>query len=65
MHPANTYAVVEALVAANKDFDLLILPNAGHAPGESTGYFTRRQWDYFVEHLLGMRPPDRYRVGAE
>ncbi len=65
VHPANTYAVVEALIRANKDFDLLILPNAGHAPGEATGYFSRRQWDYFVTHLLGMRPPEGYRVGAE
>ena len=65
VHPANTYAVVDALIAANKDFDLLILPNAGHAPGDATGYFARRQWDYFVTHLLGMRPPERYRVGAE
>ena len=65
VHPANTYAVVEALIRANKDFDLLILPNAGHAPGEATGYFSRRQWDYFVTHLLGKRPPEGYRVGAE
>ena len=65
VHPGNTYAVVDALIKANKDFDLLILPNAAHAPGDATGYFLRRQWDYFVTHLLGMRPPEGYEVGAD
>ena len=65
VHPGNTYAVVQALIEANKDFDLLILPNAAHGPGEATGYFLRRQWDYFVTHLLGMRPPEGYRVGGK
>ena len=59
VHPGNTYAVVDALIKADKDFDLLILPNAAHGPGEATGYFLRRQWDYFVTHLLQMRPPSR------
>ena len=65
VHPGNTYAVVDALIKANKDFDLLILPNAAHGPGDATGYFLRRQWDYFVTHLLGMRPPEGYEVGAD
>ena len=65
VHPGNTYAVVDALIKANRDFDLLILPNAAHSPGEAEPYFLRRQWDYFVTHLLGSRPPEGYRVGAE
>ena len=65
VHPGNTYAVVDALIKANKDFDLLILPNAAHGPGDATGYFLRRQWDYFVTHLLGMRPPEGYEVGTD
>ena len=65
IHPGNTHAVVDALIKANKDFDLLTLPNAAHSPGEAEPYFLRRQWDYFVSHLLGMRPPEGYRVGAD
>ncbi len=65
VHPGNTYALVDALIKANKDFDLLILPNAAHGPGEATGYFLRRQWDYFVTHLLGAKPPAGYKVGTE
>ncbi len=65
VHPGNTYAVVDALIEANKDFDLLILPNAAHSPGAAEPYFLRRQWDYFVTHLLGMQPPEGYRVGAQ
>ena len=64
VHPANTYAVVDALIQANKDFDLLILPNANHGPGDAGGYFQRRQWDYFVRNLLGAEPPP-YEIGAQ
>ena len=63
VHPANTYAVVDALIRANKDFDLLILPNANHKLGDDLPYFVRRQWDYFVTHLLGAEPPEGYAVG--
>jgi dipeptidyl aminopeptidase/acylaminoacyl peptidase len=63
VHPANTYAVVDALIRANKDFDLLILPNASHRLGDDLPYFVRRHWDYFVTHLLGGEPPQGYAVG--
>ena len=62
--PYNTYLVVEALVEANKDFDLLVLPNARHGYGEWSDYMMRRRWDYFVEHLLGATPPEEYEIGA-
>ena len=55
--PYNTYLVVDALVKANKDFDLLIFPNAGHGYGGDSNYMMRRRWDYFVKHLLGAEPP--------
>jgi dipeptidyl-peptidase 4 len=58
----NTLLVVDALIAANKDFDLLLLPNRGHSLGES--YMMRRRWDYFVRHLLGSEPPVEYEMGA-
>jgi dipeptidyl-peptidase 4 len=58
--PYNTYLVVEALIRANKDFDLLIFPNAGHGFGQDNNYMMRRRWDYFVQHLSGATPPKEW-----
>lgn len=58
--PASTMQVVDALVKANKDFELLVVPGAGHGVGESP-YAARRRADFFVRHLLGVEPPDRNR----
>jgi dipeptidyl aminopeptidase/acylaminoacyl peptidase len=58
--PYNTYLVVDALIKANKDFDLLMIPNARHGYGNASLYMTRRRWDYFVKHLLGIEPPKEY-----
>lgn len=59
---SNTMLVVDALIAANKDFDLLLLPNRGHGFGNEP-YMMRRRWDYFVTHLLGAQPPQGYEIG--
>jgi dipeptidyl aminopeptidase/acylaminoacyl peptidase len=59
VHPANTLRVVDALIKANKDFDLLIVPDAAHGLPD---YTIRRQWDYFVRWLGGMEPPTNYRM---
>ena len=58
--PSSSLQVVDALIKAGKDFDLLEVPGAGHAVGRSTGpirYVQRRQFDFFVEHLLGGDTP--------
>ena len=60
--PYNTYLVVDALIKANKDFDLIIFPNARHGFGEDSYYMMRRRWDYFVEHLLGATPPENFEI---
>jgi dipeptidyl aminopeptidase/acylaminoacyl peptidase len=60
--PNNTLLVVDALIKANKDFDLLMIPNAGHGYGAASNYMTRRRWDYFVRHLLGVEPPKDYQL---
>ena len=52
----STLLVVDALIKANKDFDLIIFPNRGHGFGNEP-YMMRRRWDYFVKHLLGVEPP--------
>lgn len=57
--PASTMQVVDALIKADKDFDLLIVPGAGHSAGRSTGpinYVQRRQFMFFVENLLNQKP---------
>jgi dipeptidyl aminopeptidase/acylaminoacyl peptidase len=61
--PYNTYLVVDALIKANKDFDLIVLPQARHAYGADNAYMMRRRWDYFVTHLAGATPPAGYRIG--
>jgi dipeptidyl aminopeptidase/acylaminoacyl peptidase len=61
--PYNTYLVVDALVKANKDFDLIIFPHQRHGFGVDNNYMTRRRWDYFVTHLLGAEPPREYQIG--
>lgn len=60
--PYNTYLVVDALIKANKDFDLIIFPNARHGFGEDTSYMMRRRWDYFVKHLMGAEPPKEFEI---
>ncbi len=62
--PSNTMLVVNALIAANKDFDLLLLPNRRHGFGREP-YMMRRRWDYFVRHLLGVEPPKEYRFRTD
>ena len=58
--PTNTLLVVQALIEAEKDFDLLLFPEAGHRFGNSR-YFMKRRWDYFVQHLKGTSPPAEFR----
>lgn len=60
--PYNTWLVVDALTRANKDYDLIIFPNARHGYGPSNYYMMRRRWDYFVKHLLGAEPPKEYEL---
>ena len=60
--PQSTLQVVDALMKANKDFDLLLLPHARHGFGKDGYYVMRRRWDYFVEHLLGVQPPAQYEL---
>jgi dipeptidyl aminopeptidase/acylaminoacyl peptidase len=55
VHPANTMRLVDALIKANKRFDMLILPGKRHAFADYQPYFTQRMWDFFSDHLLGDR----------
>ncbi len=62
--PQNTYLVMDALIKANKDFDLLLLPHQQHGYGVDGPYVMRRRWDYFVRHLLGVDPPKEFKMQA-
>jgi dipeptidyl aminopeptidase/acylaminoacyl peptidase len=62
--PSNTMLVVDALIEANKDFDLILLPNRRHGFGNEP-YMMRRRWDYFVTHLLGSEPPREFEFGRQ
>jgi dipeptidyl aminopeptidase/acylaminoacyl peptidase len=58
--PASTMQVVNALIKADKMFDLLVIPGANHGPGGAYG--EKKRNDFFVHHLLGVEPPDWNRV---
>lgn len=61
--PYNTEVVADALIKANKDFDLLMLTNQRHGYGAMSGYMMRRRWDYWVKNLLGAEPPKEFEFG--
>ncbi|MGW0161942.1 DPP IV N-terminal domain-containing protein [Mycobacterium sp. NPDC003323] len=60
-HPYMTMRLADALIKADKDFDLIMIPGAEHALIGRQHYFLRRTWDYFVRHLHGTEPPS-YRL---
>jgi dipeptidyl aminopeptidase/acylaminoacyl peptidase len=62
VHPVATMRFVDALIKANKSFDMLFVPNMAH--GERNDYLARRRWDYFVQYLLGVTPPHNFEVKA-
>lgn len=63
--PDNTLLVVDALIKAGKDFDLIMIPNAAHGYGSASNYMMRRRWDYFVRYLMGATPPKEYHIGPK
>lgn len=59
--PYNTLLVVNELIKANKDFDLLLMPNRRHGFALEP-YMVRRRWDYFVRYLMGAEPPHEFEL---
>jgi dipeptidyl-peptidase 4 len=55
VHPANTLRLADALIKANKRFDMIIMPGKRHGFGDYQPYFQQRLWDFFADHLLGDR----------
>lgn len=57
VNPSATFKLAEALINADKQFDMLILPSQRHGfKGNHLKYFTKVRWNYFVEHLRGVTP---------
>jgi dipeptidyl aminopeptidase/acylaminoacyl peptidase len=57
VNPSATFKLAEALIKADKEFDMLILPSQRHGyTGIYNDYFTKKKWNYFVEHLLHQQP---------
>ena len=66
VHPVETMRLVDALMSANKSFDMLFVPNMLHGDsGPHALYVTRRRWDYFVQYLLGVTPPENFQIREE
>lgn len=66
--PASTMQLVDALINADKDFDLLVVPGGEHSVGRSSGpvrYIQRRQFDFFLRHLGQQKTPDWNRMTSE
>ncbi|OXU15695.1 S9 family peptidase [Sedimentisphaera salicampi] len=63
VHISASLQLAEALIKANKDFDLIAAVNSGHGCPEL--YYERRRWDYFTEHLRGVQPPKEYKIGGK
>lgn len=60
--PSVTLQMADALIKANKPFDMMYLPNETHNFFRSSAYYTQRMWDYFVEHLAQQEPPADFRL---
>jgi dipeptidyl aminopeptidase/acylaminoacyl peptidase len=66
VHPVETMRLADALMSANKSFDMLIVPNMYHGEsGVHAAYLARRRWDYFVQYLLGVTPPTNFELKDE
>ncbi len=66
VHPVGTMRLADALMSANKSFDMLLVPNMYHGEsGVHAQYLARRRWDYFVQYLLGVTPPENFDLHDE
>ena len=59
VHPVATQLVIDEMIKANRDFDLIVMPNRNHGFAADP-YMIRRTWDYFVRNLMGATPPEQY-----
>lgn len=61
----HAYRLIDRMIAANRDFDLLVIPGDDHTFTRRHNYVERRIWDYLTMHALGKTPPARYQIMDE
>ncbi len=61
--PSSTMQVVNALIKADKDFDLVYMPGAGHGVA-GTPYGKRRLQEFFEKNLLGATGAEPHSLNA-
>jgi len=61
--PSSTYQVCNALIKANKDYELVVLPGVGHTMGGDFG--EHKRFDFFVKELMGVTTPKWSEVGVK
>ncbi|MFD9416026.1 DPP IV N-terminal domain-containing protein [Streptomyces goshikiensis] len=57
VHPDHTLRLADRLIAADKDFELLVVPGAEHTLIDCLAYVRKRCWDFLVRELMGTQPP--------
>lgn len=62
VQPGVLFQLTQKLMDENKNFDLVLLPKLGH---QDSGYSDRRRWDYFVQNLAGVQPPENFKVRTD
>jgi dipeptidyl aminopeptidase/acylaminoacyl peptidase len=62
VNPSATFKLAGELTKANKDFELIVLPNDNHGTCYWNKYFIRKRWDFFVKNLLGVEHPKEYKI---
>ena len=63
VNPASSQRFAAELIKANKDFELVLIPNKNHGMSDHP-YFIRKRWDWFVTHLLGETPPKEFNISS-
>ncbi|WP_430814717.1 DPP IV N-terminal domain-containing protein [Carboxylicivirga sp. RSCT41] len=62
VNPTASMRLAAELIKANKDFELLLIPNKDHGQVYYDKYMIRKRWDFFVKHLHGIDPPKNYKI---
>ena len=62
VNPTASMRMADHLIKANKDFELLLIPDKDHGGIYYDKYFIRKRWDFFVKHLLHKNPPKQYKI---